>query len=172
MCWAILCVQKKFFQPLGGSDYQSPQCKSTCQVHNILFEEQRNLFFSKFRQRIYIFEEMLKSIHGVVGESHVCCPTRSNKPRELADSMTVKSRKPAVTCFFSIYGTKANKNFLWWRLHGKKDEHWLQEGKPSLFLKTNSLPIAVSHTWTSVKRGKKNLPFMACSFQNPNGWYS
>ena len=49
-CLGKLCLNKKFFQPLGRSDYQCPQCRSVCQVRNISFEVQRNSFFCRLKQ--------------------------------------------------------------------------------------------------------------------------
>ena len=39
-CPGILCVHKKSFPSLSRSDYECPQCTSTCQVQNIPLEEQ------------------------------------------------------------------------------------------------------------------------------------
>ena len=44
-CLGILCVHKKIFQCLGISDYQGPQCTSTCHVRCIPFEEETKSFF-------------------------------------------------------------------------------------------------------------------------------
>ena len=46
---SIACT-KKDFQPLSRSNYQGPQCTSTCQVRNIPKEEQTNSFFLKWDQ--------------------------------------------------------------------------------------------------------------------------
>ena len=74
-CLGKLCLHKKTFQSLGGSDYQCPQCASVCQVRTIPFEDQTNSFFLSVGPGVYIFEENPKSIQDVVGD--VYCPDKS-----------------------------------------------------------------------------------------------
>ena len=77
MCSGILCVHQKTFQSLDKSDYQCPQCESTCHVRNILFEQKTISFLLKCDQNIYIFEETGKSIQDVI--VYMCCPTCPNE---------------------------------------------------------------------------------------------
>ena len=68
-------VHEKTFQPLNRSNYQCPQCSSTCQVRNAPLEEDKRSFFLKFGQRIFIFEEAQKSIQDVFGNVYYpTCP--------------------------------------------------------------------------------------------------
>ena len=71
-CLGKLCLHKKTFQSLAGSDHQCPQCASVCQVRNIPFEDQTNSFFLSFGSGVHIFEENPKSIQDVIGD--VYCP--------------------------------------------------------------------------------------------------
>ena len=71
-CLGKFCLHKMFFQSLGRSDYQCPQCASVCQVRNFPFEDQTNTFFFSFAPGGYIFEENAKSIKDVIGD--VYCP--------------------------------------------------------------------------------------------------
>ena len=84
-CSGKLRLHKKFFQSLGRSDYQFPQCASVCQVRNIPFEEQKFSFFFSFGQAVYIFEEIPKSIQGVIGD--VYCPGKYCLSREKCESL-------------------------------------------------------------------------------------
>ena len=92
-----LCLQKKTFQSLGGSDYYCPQCASVCQVRNIPFEDQTNSFFLSLGQRVYIFEETPKSFQDVIGD--VYCPGKYCSNREKCESLD-----GYVTTPTSIYG--------------------------------------------------------------------
>ena len=49
-CSGKLCLQKKTFQPLSRSDYQSPQCEFVYQVRNNPFEDQTNSFFCRLEK--------------------------------------------------------------------------------------------------------------------------
>ena len=71
VCSGKLCMHKKTFKYLGRSDYQCPQCTSSCQLRNIPSEEQTNYFFLICNQGIDIFEETQKSIQHLIGD--VCC---------------------------------------------------------------------------------------------------
>ena len=67
-CLGKFCLHKKNFQSLGRSNYQCPQCGSVCQVRNIPFEDQTNSFFLSLCHGVYIFEEIPKSVQGVIGD--------------------------------------------------------------------------------------------------------
>ena len=67
-CSSKLCLHKKTFQSLCGSDYQCPQCASVCQVRNTPIEDQTNSFFLSFSQGVYLFEKSSKSIQDVIGD--------------------------------------------------------------------------------------------------------
>ena len=84
-CWGNLCLQKKTFQLLGRSDYQSRQCGYVCQVRNISFEDQRNSFFLPHGQGVYIFEESPKSVQDVFGD--VYCPDKYCSNRKKFESL-------------------------------------------------------------------------------------
>ena len=71
-CSGKLCLQKKFFQSLGRSDYQCTKCASVCQVLKILSEDQTISFFLSFDLDVYIFGGSPKSIQDVFGD--VFCP--------------------------------------------------------------------------------------------------
>ena len=96
-CSGRLCLHKKTFQSLGRSDYQCPQCGSVCQVRNIPFEEQTNLFFLSLGQGVYIFEESPKSVQDVIGDAY--CPGKYCLNREKCESIG-----GYVTTPRSIYG--------------------------------------------------------------------
>ena len=51
-CSGKHCMRKKTFQSIGGSEYQSPQCASVCQVRDIPFEDQTNSFFLSLGQGV------------------------------------------------------------------------------------------------------------------------
>ena len=91
------CLHKKFFQSLGRSDYQCPQCPSVCQVRNFPFEDQTNSFFLTFDAGVYIFEESAKTIQDVIGD--VYCPGKLCLNRETCESIG-----SYVTTPRSIYG--------------------------------------------------------------------
>ena len=96
-CFGKLCLHKKTFQSLGRSDYQCPQCRFVCQVHNILFEEQINSFFLSRGAGVYIFEESPNSIQEVFGD--VYCPGEFRLNREKCESIG-----GYVTTLRSVYG--------------------------------------------------------------------
>ena len=64
MCSGIPWVHTKTFQSLGRSSYQNNQCKSTCQMRKVVFEEQINSLFLKCDQRMYSLGQTQKSIQG------------------------------------------------------------------------------------------------------------
>ena len=84
-CLGKICLQKKFFQSLGRSNYQCPQCGSVCQLRNIPFEDQTNSFFLSLGQGAYIFEESPKSVQDVIGD--VYCPGKFCSNREKCESI-------------------------------------------------------------------------------------
>ena len=84
-CLGKLCLHKKTFQSLGGSDYQCPQCSSVCQVRNIPFEDQTNSSFLSLDPWIYISEENPKSIQDVIGD--VYCPGKYCSNQEKCKSI-------------------------------------------------------------------------------------
>ena len=84
-CLGKLCLHKKTFQSLGGSDCQCPQCGGVCQVLNIPFEDQTNSFFLSLVQGVYIFEESPKSFQVVTGD--VYCPGKYCTNREKCESL-------------------------------------------------------------------------------------
>ena len=84
-CLGKIWLPKKTSQSLGGSDYQSPQCGSTCQVRNIPLEEQTNSFFLSLGQAVYIFKESPKSVQDVIGD--VYCPGKYCLNREKFESI-------------------------------------------------------------------------------------
>ena len=96
-CLSKLCLHKKTLQPLGRSDYQSPQCGSLSQVRNNPFEDQTNSFFLSFGQGVYIFEERPKSSQEVIGD--VYCPGKYCLSREKCEPIG-----GYVTTPRSIYG--------------------------------------------------------------------
>ena len=59
MCSDLLRVRKWIFQTLNTNNYQCLQASSTCQVRNILFEEQKFRFFN-FGRGIYVLRETKK----------------------------------------------------------------------------------------------------------------
>ena len=83
-CSAQLCLHRKTFQSLGRTYYRGRQCTCVYQLNNIPFEVQ-TIFFLKFGQRVYIFEECPKSIQGVVGD--VYCPGKKCFNREKCESL-------------------------------------------------------------------------------------
>ena len=89
MCLDRLGVPKKSFQSIKESDYQCPQCLSTCQVRNSPFEEQTASFSLKFGQRVYLFEERKKSIRGVIED--MFCPICPNENCVLHSANTLSS---------------------------------------------------------------------------------
>ena len=96
-CSGKLCLHKKTFQSLGGSNYQCPQCASVCQVRNIAFEDQTNAFFLSFGQGVYNFEESPKSVQDVIGD--VFCPGKYCSNREKCESLGGYVKTPG-----SFYG--------------------------------------------------------------------
>ena len=70
-CSWKLCVHRKTFKSLRSSEYHCPEIETTCQVHNVFFENQRTSFFS-CDQKIWIFEEMLKTNKDI--DWDVFCP--------------------------------------------------------------------------------------------------
>ena len=109
-CSSKLCLHKKTFQSLGRSDYQSPQCASTCRVRNIPFEGQTNSFFLSFGQGAYNFEESPKSFQDNFGD--VYCPGNYCSNREKCESndgyaITPRSIFGFGTCGFWLLVHKA-----------------------------------------------------------------
>ena len=102
-CLGKICLHRKTFQSLGRSDYQCPQCGSVCQVRNIPFEDQRNSFFLSLGQGVYIFEESLKSVQGVVGD--VYCPGKYCSNREKCESIGGYVTTPRSICGCGNCGT-------------------------------------------------------------------
>ena len=96
-CLCKLCLHKKTFESLGGSNYQCLQCASVCQVRNIPSEDQRNSFFLSLGPGVYIFEETSKSLQDVIGD--VYCPGEYCLNKEKS-----KSIGGYVTTPRSIYG--------------------------------------------------------------------
>ena len=84
-CSGRLCLQKKIFEFLGRSDYQSPQCASLRQVRNIPFEDQKKSFLLSLGQGVHIFEENPKSVQDVIGD--VYCPGKYCLNREKCESI-------------------------------------------------------------------------------------
>ena len=84
-CSGRFCLHETTFRSLGRSDYQRPQCGSVCQVHNILFEDQRNSFFLSLGQGVYIFEESPESVQDVFGD--VYCPGKYCSNREKCEHL-------------------------------------------------------------------------------------
>ena len=96
-CLGEHCRHKKTFQCLGRSDYPYPQCASVCQVRNISFEDQTNLFLLSFGAGVYFFEESAKTIQDVIGD--VFCPGKLCLNREKCEAIG-----GYVTTPRSIYG--------------------------------------------------------------------
>ena len=96
-CLGKLCLHKAFFQSLGRSNYQCPQCASVYQVRNIFFEDQTKSFFLSLGQAVYIFEENPKPIQDVIGDGY--CPGEFCINKEKCESFD-----GYVTTPRSIYG--------------------------------------------------------------------
>ena len=64
---AELCLHKKTFHSLGGSDNQCSHCASVSHVRNNPFEDQTSSFFLWFAQGVHVFEESPKSVQDVIG---------------------------------------------------------------------------------------------------------
>ena len=61
------CLHKKTFESLGKSNYQCPQCRSVCQVLNILLKIKQIPLLVAW-SRVYIFEASPKSFQDVIGD--------------------------------------------------------------------------------------------------------
>ena len=110
MCSDELYVHKKTFQSLDRSDSQGPQGSSACYIRKILFEDRTNSLFLKFGPGVCVFEDTKKSFQDVVWMFIVQrAQTKSMlfcQPTKLSISLTVKSPKPALTCWIFISRTK------------------------------------------------------------------
>ena len=69
--------QKDFSKSLSSSNYQCPQCSSTCHLRNIHLGEQTHSFFLKFGHGFDFLEETKESIQDLIGDVH--CPTCPNE---------------------------------------------------------------------------------------------
>ena len=109
MCSGILCVHKKT-DSLERNDYQCPQCKSLCQVHNTPFEQPTISFSLNCDQGICIFEETQTSIQNLLEMCFVQdAQTKSVFICQLTKilvSTTVKIAKPALMRWIFLLGTK------------------------------------------------------------------
>ena len=128
-------MHKKIFQSLGRSDYQCPQCKSMCQVCNKPFEKQTNLFFSRFVQKIFIFEENQNPFQDKIAiVFSPTCPSRNCVYVSTIETSSFYDCKKCKDCSRVLniplrnrfhYGAKTDKHVVWWRWHtllSKKDE--------------------------------------------------
>ena len=70
MCCEKKCVHKKTFHSPEGSDYQFFECKSTCQVSEIPFEQKTSSCFLKCDQGLYINEETQKPFQENFGDAY------------------------------------------------------------------------------------------------------
>ena len=66
-CLGKICLHKTTFQSRGKSDYQCPQCRSVCQVRNILLKIKQIPLLVAW-SRVYIFEASPKSFQDVIGD--------------------------------------------------------------------------------------------------------
>ena len=131
-CSGKICLHNKFFQSLGTSDYDCPQCASVCQVRNIPFEDQTKPSFLFFGQGVYIFEESPKSTQDVIGD--VCFPGKCCSSREKCETLggyvtTPRSNYGCGKCgawliaqkvLFMLQSTKTDKRRFFFAK--KKDE--------------------------------------------------
>ena len=143
VCSGILCVHRKTFKSLSGSDYQCRQSSSTCRVRNIPREEQTNFFswsmvkgFKNSRRRINQFKMLLETC--IVQHAQTKSVFTFQTTKRLV-STTVKSTKPALTCRIFLLKTK-NRQLccLVLMVHITLQEKWFvikKEQNPSPFLK-------------------------------------
>ena len=161
------CVHRNGFQSLGTSYHQCPHCTSMCQVRNIPFEGRRYSFYLKFGQRVHIFEEARKSIQDVI--AYVDWPTCPNEEcvylltNKSPVSVTVKSKKTALTCFSNIFKDQ-KLTFIMFDCDGthcscKKEDSWLRRRKTIFVREERKPPNTINHTRNSAKRGTTHSSF-------------
>ena len=126
---------------------------------NIPHEEQKKLFFLKFGQHFFNFEEtqkLLKTLLELCFVQH----TRTNsmftfQPKKPA---TAKNANPALTCWIFLLGTKNQQIFcLGVMVHEaiQGSEWWLRKRKTISIFEQIYPPTTNKHTQTWVKTGKK-----------------